>query len=592
VLDPWHDHFISPDIFPNMKPYPIGKTIGLVATFQINKPQYEWQITDFKIENPENLVIYEMLIRDFTNERSLEAAIEKLDYLKLLGVTAVQLMPIQEFGGNISWGYNPSHFFATDKAYGTPEMYKRFIDECHKRGMAVILDKVFNHATGDHPFARLYWDGATNRTTLENPWFNVEAPHPWSVYHDFNHEFPKTRQHFKEVMQYWIREFKVDGFRMDLTKGFTQKQSTEPETSRFDQSRVDILMDYYSAVLEVDTDFMFILEHFTEDREERVLAEAGMYLWRNLNHAFGQAVMGVQSGSSFAGLNPNPRRWVGYAESHDEERNFYRAKMQGRGNLQTDSVARLARVPLQTAFVVLVPGPKMIWQFGEFGYDIHINYNGRTGMKPVPWSWLENEERQRAFVQSAKSINLRKQFPTAFSDGTFTFNITQSHWNDGRRISLSHSDLEMITIGNFRVDEDIEVAPQFTKPGVWHELISGAVLNIENIDTMLMILPGKLYIFTDRKIELPEELHRFENPDEFVDRRPAVPFINSVVKDRINIITKSTIEKVIVYDASGKKIMEDTSGAIEIDASMLTNGMYIVSVWSSSGVKRQKIIKM
>lgn len=89
-----------------------------------------------------------MLFRDFTTEKSVQAAIGKLDYLKELGVNAVEVMPIMEFDGNDSWGYNPNFYFATDKAYGTKTDYQQFVDECHKRGMAVILDIVFNHTWG------------------------------------------------------------------------------------------------------------------------------------------------------------------------------------------------------------------------------------------------------------------------------------------------------------------------------------------------------------------------------------------------------------------------------------------------------------
>ena len=611
ILDPWNDRFIPESVFPNMKPYPTGKTTGIVSTFQINKPEFEWKSGGFKIENTQNLVIYEMLFRDFTEEGSLNAAIEKLDYLQLLGITAVKLMPIMEFDGNDSWGYNPNHFFATDKAYGTPEMYKRFIDECHKRGIAVILDIVPNHATGSHPWAALYWDGANNRTARENPFFNVSAPHQWSVFHDFDHSHPKVREHFRRAFQFWAEEFRIDGFRFDLSKGITQgnyqygyKPGNCPPygDDSWCQDRIDWLTEYYHAALEGNPNIMFILEHFAHDPEERELANRGMYLWRQVNREFGYAISGRQSGSSFTRLNSNPRRWVGYAESHDEERNFYRARTQGLGNLQTDSVARLARVPLQTAFVVMMPGPKMIWQFGEFGYDIHINHNGRTGRKPIPWGWLKGEERQRAFVGSAKAINLRKQFPRAFTEGVFSFNIASSHWNEGRRIALSHEELEMITLGNFRVDGingatgEIQVAPRFPKSGVWYELISGAELYIQDRDTVLTMNAGKLWIFTDRKIELPEELHRFDNPDEFVSKeeeetRPEIPFISSRVTDMIHIITKSDIERVVVYNVSGKMIIDDRSGLPSIDASRLPNGMYIVSVWSSAGVTRQKIIK-
>ncbi|MDR2476059.1 MAG: Por secretion system protein, partial [Bacteroidales bacterium] len=365
VLDPWNDPWINEKsmIFPDLKPYPVGKTSGLVATFQTDKPAYSWNIANFQMPKHENMVVYELLLRDFTAGKSLQGAFDQLDYLSKLGVTAIELMPIQEFDGNNSWGYNPNHYFAPDKAYGTPEMYKRFIDECHRRGIAVILDVAFNHATGNNPFAKLYWNDATNSTTAENPWFNVKAPHPYGVFHDFNHEFSKTRTYFKQVLQYWLKEYKVDGFRLDLSKGFTQNSSTDATAGNYDQSRIDILTDYYNAAKAANPNVMFILEHFCAYDEESALANKGMFLWRKMNDPYSQAVMGWRERSSFEGMNSFPRRWVGYAESHDEERNFYKAKDSGDGNIKTTSVY-LKRVPLNIAFVALLPGPKMIWQFG------------------------------------------------------------------------------------------------------------------------------------------------------------------------------------------------------------------------------------
>ncbi len=591
VLDPWNDHYISSTVFPDLKPYPTGKADGLVATFRIEKPEYEWEIPEFEMPSQENMIIYEMLIRDFTTEKTLSAAIEKLDYLVTLGVTAVELMPVQEFDGNISWGYNPNHFFAPDKAYGTPEMYKKFVDECHKRGLAVIVDMVFNHATSNHPFAKLYRNSTTGKTSADNPWFNVDAPHPYSVFHDFNHEFEGTRNYFKEVLQYWIKEYKVDGYRMDLTKGFTQNVSNESTASDYDQSRIDILTDYYNAAKEAKPDIMFILEHFCSNTEETVLANKGMYLWRNMNDAFSQAAMGYQSNSAFSGLNSSTRKWVGFAESHDEERNFYKAKTWGDGNIATDSVVRFSRIPLNIAFVTLMPGPKMIWQFGELGYDYSIDDNGRTGEKPVVWHWLENEDRKKAWIQSAKAINLRKQYPEAFSEGIFSFNIAQSDWNYGRKISLTHDDLNMVAVGNFKAEEDAEITLNFPEPGVWYELITGAELNIHNTDTVLNVRAGGLYIFTDRQITLPDELHQYENKDEFTDIRPEIPFVNTSVKDKINIITKSIIHEVTIYDIEGNMVLKDTSGSTEINTNEFTSGMYIIKMKTSAGKKVQKLIK-
>jgi hypothetical protein len=206
ILDPWNDRWIATTTYPSLKAYPFDKTIGIVSVFQTNKPVYQWEIPDFSPAavnaTQSDLFIYELLVRDFVESRSLNEVKAKLDYLHELGINAVQLMPVIEFDGNESWGYAPNFFFAPDKYYGTPQAYKQFIDECHKRDIAVILDIVPNHAFGQCPMVQMYFDanaGENGQPTASNPWFNQQATHPFSVGYDFNHESPATRQFFKDV---------------------------------------------------------------------------------------------------------------------------------------------------------------------------------------------------------------------------------------------------------------------------------------------------------------------------------------------------------------------------------------------------------
>lgn len=111
---------------------------------------FDWQGDDFVIPAHNELIIYEMHIGSFfTTEDgqpgSFDTALEKLDHLVRLGVNAVQVMPIAEFAGDYSWGYNPAHIFAVESAYGGPDGFKNFVREAHRRGLAVILDVVYNH---------------------------------------------------------------------------------------------------------------------------------------------------------------------------------------------------------------------------------------------------------------------------------------------------------------------------------------------------------------------------------------------------------------------------------------------------------------
>ena len=601
VLDPWNDGWINSktERYPDLPAYPTGKTDGMVATFQIDAPDYEWQVTDFTMPSKTNMVIYELLLRDFTQEQSLQAAIDRIDYLAQLGVTAVELMPIQEFDGNSSWGYAPNHYFAPDKAYGSPEMYKRFIDECHQRGIAVILDVVLNHATGTHPFAALYWDSANNRTAADNPWFNVTAPHPYSVYHDFNHSKPIVREHFKRMLRYWIEEYHVDGYRLDLSKGLTQTQSNEQSATYYDASRISYLTEYYEAARDANPDVMFILEHFCADKEEQELAAKGMYLWRNVNNAFSQSAMGYQSSSSFEAMNALPRNWVGYAESHDEERNFYKAKTWGAGNVATDSLVRFRRVPLNVAFATLIPGPKMIWEFGEIGYDVQTGESGASiRMEEKPSGFLfyhASDARREAYLASAKILNLRKQYPAVFDEGYCQLNVAQADWAQGRRIAITHADLNLVVVGNFRADANVNANPNFPQAGDWYELLTGQTLPVTNTAMQLNLAPGEVRVYTDRPItgqptlpDLPEEPD-FSGLPVHEDDAPADFLYPGVTDGMVHVSTAGQVCEAWVYDLQGK--LRQCTDRPVIDLSGCADGLYIVALVTTEGRSVHRIVK-
>src|ERR1035437_1534046 len=577
ILDPDNDKWINQyyTIYPNIPAYPVGKTTGLVATFQTAKTAYNWSVPSFTMPNRENMMIYELLLRYFTNEISLDAAVLKLDYLKSLGVSAIELMPVTEFDGNNSRGYNPNHYFAPDKAYGNSDSYKKFIDECHKRGMAVFLDMVFNQASGLCPFAMLYWDSVNNRPATNNPWMNPVAPHPYSVLNDFNHSFTGTKEYFKRVLQFWLTEYKVDGYRMDLAKGFTQTVSTEATASNYDQSRIDNLSTYYDAAKAAKSDVMFILEHFCNNDEETVLANKGIYLWRNINNSYSQAAMGYQTSSDFSGMITSPPNWVEYAESHDEERNFYKAKTYGAGNLMTDSIACIKRVPLVIAFNTLVPGPKMIYEFGEMGYDYSINSNGgRTNEKPSAWGWLNLPNRKAAADASAKIITLRKLYPTAFTAGTFLTNIGPSAWG-GRWIVLTHDELDMVVMGNFDASSPVNMSHNFPKTGIWYNLLTGEQLSVTNTAMTITMQPGELLIYTDRIVNLPNGI---TTPTV----QNSISVFQTETTGNVYITSPEAVKSINIYSLQGS-LIKTVTNSTSVNFSNLSTGVYILEVNTQKG---------
>ncbi len=439
ILDPFNDQFINAVTYPNLKPYPAGLTTDLVGVLQTNEPQYVWTTTNYTKPDKKNLMIYELLIRDFTAEHSYQSLIDSINYFKNLGINAIELMPVNEFDGNESWGYNPAFFFAPDKYYGPKNKLKQFIDLCHANGIAVLLDVVYNHCTGAAPQAKLYWNSSTNQPTPNNPWLNVTAPHPYSVFNDFNHTLATTKYLVTRSLNFWLDEYKVDGFRFDLAKGFTQTITNETTVENYDQSRVDILKYYYDNVVPTHDNPYMILEFLgtTPSSEEQAYINHGFMTWANMNSRFGQNTMGFSSNSNLSGLvyNSSERNFsnpgaVGYMESHDEERNMYRnlnfGNANGTYNVKNLPTA-LSRIEAAASIFFTVPGPKMIWQFGERGYDVSIFFGGsNVSNKPPRWEYMLDPNRLRVYQTFKKLMDLRLQNPAVFNSTSFTYDLNDN----------------------------------------------------------------------------------------------------------------------------------------------------------------------
>lgn len=478
VYDEWNDKWIPSSTYPDLPAFP-EKTSTLVSAFQTARKEYAWEVPDYKVEDKDDLIIYELLLREFTEngsyEGNLKLAMEKLDYLENLGVNAIELMPVQEFDGNSSWGYSPNSFFALDKAYGTREDYKKFIDECHKRDIAVIFDVVYNHATGSCPLAKLYWNGSN--TADNNPWFNVTAKHDFNVFHDINHESEFIRNYFKRNLVYLMEEYNIDGFRFDLTKGFTQK-NTLGNTGAWgnkDESRITILKDYADAIWDYDENAVVIFEHLADLSEEKVLGEHGIKLWRNMQSTYGQTAMGWNDGgrsTDFNGLYSGTSSMpfgslVSYMESHDEERCSYEVQQWGNSDTKTNLESRMKRLALNAAFFFTVPGPKMIWQFGELGYDISINDPGRTDKKPAHWEYYDIPDRKALYDEYSRLISFRKDHPRFFdSDADFSWKVSSSYWKNRYIHCVDAEGNAFVVIGNFDIN-DANVTIPLPKTGNW-----------------------------------------------------------------------------------------------------------------------------
>lgn len=504
ILDPNNDSFIPASVYPNLKSYPNNKTTGNVSVMQANKPTYSWKNGTFNRPAKDNLVIYELLIRDFTAEHSYASTLQKLDYLVSLGINAIELMPVTEFEGNLSWGYNISYYFAPDKYYGTKQALQNFIDECHGKGIAVIMDMVLNHSFGQSPMVQLYFDG--NKPTANSPWFNVDAKHPYNVGYDFNHESLATKYFSKNVIKHWMQEYKIDGFRFDLSKGFTQNFTTsDGPFAAYDASRVAIWKEYNNYIKSIDpNNFYVILEHFAEASEEKVLAADGMMLWGNINHNMNEATMGWLSDSDFSwgffdkhGFAKS-ENLISYIESHDEERLNYKNITYGNNDASNYKVRDLAtalkRQEMAAAFLFAIPGPKMIWQFGELGYDINIDFNGRTGDKPIKWDYYTDSRRKALYDAYAKFIKLKKS-NGIFNTPTYTSNLTGAV----KYIKLTSGGNTVVVVGNFDVTAKTANI-DFGSSGTWLNVSGGSNINLTNTIFGNSLAPGEYHIYSKQAL--------------------------------------------------------------------------------------------
>lgn len=505
VLDPDNDKYLTADTYPGLKAYPTGKTTGNVSVLQANQPAYSWKNTTFARPEKKKLVIYELLVRDFIDKHNYQTLKDTLNYLANLGVNAIELMPINEFEGNLSWGYNPSFYFAPDKYYGTKNALKAFIDECHSRGIAVIQDMVLNHSFGQSPMVQMYFNTAAGKPAANNPWYNVDPTHPYNVGYQFNHESAATKYFVKNVIKFWMQEYKIDGFRFDLSKGFTQVNYGTSDAAvgpwgQYDASRVAIWKEYNNYIKSIDNNnFYVILEHFAANQEEKELAEEGMMLWNNLNYNANEATMGWLTNSNFQGIFYDqhtftlPYQLVGYFESHDEERLMFKNEAYGNaaGSYSVKEIPTgLKREEMAAAFLLSVPGPKMIWQFGELGYDKTIDLNGRTGNKPILWNYNADPQRRHLYSIYSQLINLRKK-NAVFATTDYVYNLSGAV----KTIQLKDAGANVEVVGNFDVASQT-VNITFPSTGTYTDALTGASINVASPSYSITLAPGEYHVYS------------------------------------------------------------------------------------------------
>lgn len=607
ISDPWNDKYILAETYPALINYPEGKTTGIASVFQTAQSPYNWQVTNYIPPRNEDLVIYELLVRDFASKANYQTLIDTIGYFKKLGINAIELMPTNEFEGNDSWGYNPSFYFAPDKAYGTKNKMKEFIDVCHQNGISVFIDLVLNHSYGQSPFVQMYFDKGVNKPSSQNLWYNVTSnfQNPDAQWgYDFNHNSIYTRNLVDSINGFWIKEYKVDGFRFDFTKGFSNTPYGPSDWgSAYDVSRISNLKRMADEIWKRKPNAYISFEHLSDNTEEKELANYGINLWGNMNYNYNEATMGYAGTSDFSGISYKNRGWssphlVGYMESHDEERLMYKNITYGNSTNASYNIKNipvgLARNELAALFFFTVPGPKMIWQFGELGYDISINQNGRVGRKPIHWEYFQDPNRKHLWGVYSQLINLKKNY-SVFSTNDFSISFSGAK----KWIKLNGSDMKAVAMGNFDIQSG-SFTIDFQNTGRWYEYFTQDSIDLTTTSFTANFNPGEYRLYTTKRIKkediflgindntsssISNELELWPNPS------------NGSLSVSLNLIKPQKVN-VSVYSIIGQKVFNSDfnnlpSGKNEIDIQMpsdITPGIYICRITSGKTLISKKLM--
>lgn len=607
ISDPWNDQYIDEETFPNLPEYPSGKASGIASVLMTGQEAYQWNIENFQAPKVTDMVIQEILIRDIHEDQNYQFMIDTLSYYKNMGVNVIELMPINEFEGNNSWGYNPSFYFAVDKFYGTKNKLKEFIDLCHANGIAVVIDMVLNHSYGQNPQVQMYWDGINNRPAADNPWFNVQSPNTsYSWGYDYNHESAYTEAFVDSVNSFWISEYKVDGFRFDFTKGFT---NTSGDGWAYDSDRINILERMANKIWEVDEDAYVIFEHLADNSEEKVLANNGILLWGNMNHNFKEANMGYNtngksdlSWSSYKRRGWNHPHVVSYMESHDEDRQMFYNLSWGNSNGSYDITnlgTGLRRIGLSTLFHTIIPGPKMYWQFSELGYDYSINWpsgNDSDRLTPKPPKWEYQEEWQRMYLHDiTAALNRLKTEQDAWETTNFEIDV----YGAIKTVTLLHADMNVVAIGNFDVvNKEVEIA--FPNSGTWYNYFDDQSITIgTDLKWSTTLDRGGYYLFTTVELENPNLgtgiSSHLGNSDKSLRLYP------NPAQDQLLVLLQNGAKGSLglrVLDINGREVLRKSSYSMTntyegvIPVHRLEEGIYILQIQTESTMISQKFVKL
>jgi len=446
------------------------------AVLKIGGTPYQWRSDGWQRPAFRDLIIYETHVADFTPEGTFAAMAAKLDYIKDLGVNAIEMMPVTEDTFDKEWGYQPTYFFAVNHDYGTADDLKRLIDEAHTRRLAVILDIVLAHTSPAHSFNKLY-------KFEESPWYGrgIGGTNEFGL-PTFDHHKEPVRAFCRDVQAYWFKEFQADGIRYDYAINIgIDGQYGMPylgKEARTVRSDAYLIGEYVPedpkavGLTEFNANwhgrFSYAMKAFLLQKE------MNKYDWNQFDEAvrvFDPAREGYSAASHM----------VNYVESHDEFRLLYELRTAGIERTDARYRASLAGTLLMTA-----PGVPMLYHGQEFGEIAHLSRNERV---PLRWELLSTLGGKGLFSHYLKVIALRNQHPGLRAEGYALVAVHKDEkWVVFRRWNEEGD--EILVAANVS-EHPHNVTIPFPRKGAWHDVIRDVRVEVANDgDSVVQELKG------------------------------------------------------------------------------------------------------
>lgn len=445
---------------------------GPKAVVEIGATPYTWRDEGFHPRPLEDLIIYEAHVGDFSPEGTFEGMRQRLDYIQGLGITAIELMPIMEFPMDRSWGYNPSFFFAPENAYGTPDDLKRLIDDAHGRGIAIILDVVFNHTQQDNPL-NLMWPYD------QNPYF--EGSNPWGM-PDFNHFADVTKAYIRDVQDFWLTEYHMDGFRYDAT-------------AYIESDAMNGIGFFTWAARQTKPEVYLISEHLPQDPYWVINTEMDAQ-WHDTFHDTMKAQLregDFEGGNEWGDLDAVerslnyaldgfglPREVINYTASHDEQRIVHEALSNPYLN---DEVAyRKAKLGMTT--VITAAGVPMLYA----GEEIGMNKARTTDEVKFEWDRLQSEPAAQDLHQHWQRLTWLRNTHPALRGPNFRM---LAKWSEQKAVAFHRWNDEgdaIVVVLNFS-NQQFQLAVPFPSTGIWTEYLFNFPVDVDGDHQVTVDVP-------------------------------------------------------------------------------------------------------